>query len=153
MAVRLCQKQPVFRKWIVRAVSVWLIPIQKRSTNLNIIWYITQDEMISVTMHREYHWFIEAWQWLWRKRNEVGVIIALCPYLEWAGWNLQAHTLTFFSLGHNIDHWSGALYQQSTYLLFQQNTDWTHFSFLSLVIKETMVILNEKNKMLLWFLL
>ena len=59
----------------------------------------------------------------------------------------------FFSLGQNIDHWSGALYQQSTYLLFQQNTDWTHFSFLSLVIKETMVILNEKNKMLLWFLL
>ena len=46
MAVRLCQKQPVFRKWIVRAVSVWLIPIQKRSTNLNIIWYITRDEMI-----------------------------------------------------------------------------------------------------------
>ena len=39
--------------------------------------------------------YIEAWQWLWRRRNEVGVIIALCPYLEWAGWNLQAHTLSF----------------------------------------------------------
>ena len=79
------------------------------------------------------------------------MIIALCPYLEWAGWNLQAHTLTFVSSGLNIDHWLGALFQQYTYLLFQQNTDWTHFSFLSLVIKETMVILNEKNKMLLWF--
>ena len=59
----------------------------------------------------------------------------------------------FFSSGHNIDHWLGALFQQYTYLLFQQNTDWTHFFFPTLVIKEAMVILNEKNKMLLWFLL
>ena len=37
----MCQKQPVFRKWIVRAVSVWLIPIQKRSTNVNILYNIS----------------------------------------------------------------------------------------------------------------
>ena len=134
MAVRLCQKQPVFRKWIVRAVSVWLIPIQKRSTNLNIIWYITRDEMICDLCMVNASWVsltmtLKEAEWGWCDNCTLSLFGV--GRVELAG--THPH---FFSSGHNIDHWSGALFQQNTYLLFQQNTDLTHFYFPTLVIKK-----------------
>ena len=124
MAVRLCQKQPVFRKWIVRAVSVWLIPIQKRSTNLNIIWYIIQDEMICVTIHREYHcWLLDIY---------IGLTMTL-KEAEW-GW-CDNCTLSLFGVGRvelagthphffqlRTQHWSLVGCAVSTKYLFTVST-------------------------------
>ena len=99
--------------------------------------------------------YIEAWQWLWRRRNEVGVIIALWPYLEWAlgqGGTCR-HTPSLFQL--KTQDWSLAGCTVSTKNIFTVSTKYwlDPFLFPALVIKKTMVILNEKNKLLLWFLL
>ena len=74
--------------------------------------------------------YIEAWQWLWRRRNEVGVIIALWPYLEWAlgqGGTCR-HTPSLFQL--KTQDWSLAGCTVSTKYVFTVSTKYLLDSFL-----------------------